>query len=67
VGTTLNARPLDVPHLHGVYDSAPYLHDGRAATLEQVFERHNAARKHGKAHQLTKQELADLLRYVREL
>jgi len=67
VGTTSDRRQLDVPHLHGAHDTAPYLHDGRADTLEAVFARHNGARKHGKAHLLTKPELADLLRYVREL
>jgi DNA-binding beta-propeller fold protein YncE/mono/diheme cytochrome c family protein len=67
VGTTREELPLDVPHLVGVHDSAPYLHDGRAATLEEIFEKHNPEQRHGKAHQLTRPELADLLRYVREL
>ncbi|MGV3722275.1 MAG: c-type cytochrome, partial [Actinomycetota bacterium] len=68
VGTTPGEdAQLDVPHLVGVHDSAPYLHDGRARTLEEVFGRHNRQSRHGKAHQLTPTELADLLRYVREL
>lgn len=67
VGTTRDEQALDVPHLHGAHDSAPYLHDGRSKTLEEIFERHNSAQKHGKAHLLTRPELADLLRYVREL
>jgi DNA-binding beta-propeller fold protein YncE len=65
VGTS--AQPLDVPHLRGCYDSAPYLHDGRAATLEAIFSRHNPHARHGKASELTPTQLADLLEYVREL
>jgi DNA-binding beta-propeller fold protein YncE len=67
VGTTDADLPLDVPHLRGAYDTAPYLHDGRAGTLEQIFIRHNSEQKHGKAHLLSEEERADLLRYVREL
>jgi YVTN family beta-propeller protein len=67
VGTTPDGLNLDVPHLQGVFDSAPYLHDGRAATLEEIFTLHNRAGRHGNASQLSRQELADLLRYVREL
>jgi mono/diheme cytochrome c family protein len=67
VGTTEHEGQLDVPHLHGVYDSSPYLHDGRAVTLEEVFQKHNPGKQHGKAHLLAPGELSDLLRYVREL
>ncbi|HTE20462.1 MAG TPA: beta-propeller fold lactonase family protein, partial [Armatimonadota bacterium] len=67
IGTTLATQSLDVPHLAGAHDSAPYLHDGRAKNLEAVFSRWNPDKKHGKAHELTKEELADVLRYVREL
>jgi YVTN family beta-propeller protein len=67
VGTTPPGLALDVPHLVGVYDSAPYLHDGRAKTLEAVFTEHDGGRHHGSAHRLTEAERADLLQYVREL
>jgi YVTN family beta-propeller protein len=67
VGTTRPGQTLDVPHLMGVYDSAPYLHDGSAPTLESVFAQHDPQHKHGNAHALTAAERADLLRYVREL
>lgn len=67
IGTTPPGLPLDVPHLVGVHDSPPYLHDGRAATLEAIFTRHNPDGRHGNAHRLTPRELADLLRYLREL
>jgi YVTN family beta-propeller protein len=66
VGTTRAGVELQVPHLDGVYDSYPYLHNGRAATLEQIFTEQNGARRHGNAHLLTASELSDLLAYVRE-
>jgi YVTN family beta-propeller protein len=67
IGSTREDLPVDVPHLLGVYDGAPYLHDGRAKTLEEIFQKHNALKLHGKAHELTPDELRDLLAYVREL
>lgn len=67
VGTTPEGLALDVPHLAGVYDTYPYLHDGSAATLEEIFSKRNPKKAHGKADALTEAELADLLAYVRQL
>lgn len=67
IGLTPQGMELDVPHLSGVYDTYPYLHDGRAKTLEEIFERYNPQKLHGKAHELTPAELKDVLEYVREL
>ena len=67
IGTTRPRVTLDVPHLVGAYESAPYLHDGRAATLEEIFTKYNPERRHGKADALNAAQLADLLEYVREL
>jgi len=67
MGTTPQGLDLDVPHLAGVYDSYPYLHDGRAKKLEDIFEQHNPQKLHGKAHELSPEELKDLLEYVRQL
>jgi cytochrome c peroxidase len=58
---------LDVPHLSGVFDTYPYLHDGRAPTLESIFTGHNSSKLHGRAHELDAAELKDLLEYVRQL
>jgi YVTN family beta-propeller protein len=60
-------RRLDTPSLRGVARTAPYLHDGRAATLEDIFIRHNAGRRHGAAHRLTPAELRDLVAYLESL
>ncbi|HTE21269.1 MAG TPA: c-type cytochrome, partial [Armatimonadota bacterium] len=67
IGSTPKGVDLDVPHLAGVYDTDPYLHDGRAKTLEEIFGKHNPQGLHGKAHELTPEELKDLIQYVREL
>jgi YVTN family beta-propeller protein len=58
---------FDVPSLRGLGRTAPYLHHGRAATLEEVFTTYNAGRRHGSAHLLSKEELADLLLYLKSL
>lgn len=66
VGTgDANEERLNTPSLRGVRTTAPYLHDGRADTLEDVFLRHNRARKHGAAHALTEAEFADLVAYLK--
>lgn len=67
IGTTPQGVDLDVPHLVGVYDTYPYLHDGRAPTLASIFTGYNENKLHGKAHELDPAELKDLLEYVREL
>jgi cytochrome c peroxidase len=36
-GDPRSACAFDTPTLRGIADSAPYLHDGSAATLEDVF------------------------------
>jgi cytochrome c553 len=43
---------IDVPPLHGVAHTAPYLHDGSAATLEDAVLRHVAGVTAGQAQQL---------------
>ncbi len=67
IGTTPPGIELQVPRLEGVYDTDPYLHDGKAKTLEEVFSQQNAKHLHGKADQLTGTEIKDLLAFVREL
>ncbi len=58
---------FDVPSLRGVGRSAPYLHDGRAATLEDIFKQHNPHRRHGQAHELAPAELTDLVAFLKSL
>lgn len=67
IGTTPPGVLLQVPRLDGAYDTDPYLHDGSARTLEEVFSQHNPNNLHGKAQMLSESEMKDLLEYVKEL
>jgi cytochrome c peroxidase len=67
IGTTPPGVELQIPRLNVVYDTYPYLHDGKARTLEEVFSEQNPKNLHGKAHELSEAEIKDLLRYVKEL
>ncbi|HID24413.1 MAG TPA: c-type cytochrome [Planctomycetaceae bacterium] len=57
----------DTPSLIEAYRTAPYLHDGRALTIKDVLIKHDPEGKHGKARQLTEQELNDLIEYILSL
>jgi len=68
VGTkklTDNSGLLDTPQLTNIAITAPYLHDGSAATLEQIWTIFNPEDKHGRTNDLTKDELNDLIEYLR--
>jgi len=66
-GTILGEERINTPSLRGLSSSAPYLHDGRAQSIEEVFSKYNERRKHGDADRLTAEELADLVAYLRSL
>ncbi len=57
----------DTPSLVEVYRTAPYFHDGRAATLKDVLTTHDPGEKHGLASLLTPQEREDLIAYLLSL
>jgi cytochrome c peroxidase len=68
VGTkkpTDNSGMLKSPQLTNIALTAPYLHDGSAATLEQIWTVFNPQDKHGRTNDLTKDELNDLIEYLR--
>jgi YVTN family beta-propeller protein len=68
VGTrkaTDNTGLLDTPQLSNIALSAPYLHDGSARTLEEIWTVYNPDDKHGRTNDLTKDELNDLIEYLR--
>lgn len=58
---------FDTPHLSNVYAKAPFLHDGRCYSLEELWTRHNPYDLHGAANDMTKQQLNDLIEYVKTL
>lgn len=55
---------IDTPTLRFLYDSAPYLHDGSAATVLDVLTTHNPIDKHGSTTQLDGEELDDLAAFL---
>jgi YVTN family beta-propeller protein len=68
VGTrksTDNSGMLDTPQLTNIALTGPYLHDGSAATLEEIWTVYNPGDKHGRTNDLTKDELNDLIEYLR--
>lgn len=70
VGTkspTDTSAEFDTAHLTNIFESGPYLHDGRAATLEEIWTRHNPEDKHGFSSDWTKQQLNDLVEYLKSL
>lgn len=58
---------LDTPHLPDIAYSAPYLHDGSARSLEEIWTVFNPKDTHGITNDLTKDELNDLIEYLRTL
>ena len=55
---------FDTPSLRGVWFTAPYLHDGSAATLRDVF---TSGTTHNIAANISEQELEALIAYLRAL
>jgi len=58
---------IDVPQLPNVAYSAPYLHDGSARSLEEIWTVFNRKDTHGVSNDLTKDELNDLIEYLKTL
>lgn len=69
VGTknsTDSGAEFDTPTLAGLWHTAPYLHDGSAATLKDVLTTRRTE-KHGKTSALTSSQVDDLVQYLLEL
>jgi len=58
---------MDVPQLANVAYSAPYLHDGSARSMEEIWTVFNPSDTHGVTNDLTKDELNDLIEYLKTL
>jgi cytochrome c peroxidase len=57
-------RTFDTPTLIEVWRTAPYLYDGRAATIEDVLAKYNPDDRHGITSNLTEDEIKDLAQFV---
>lgn len=58
---------FDTPHLLGIAHSAPYLHDGRAKTLEELWTLYQTNDLHGVSSYMNKHQLNDLVEYLKTL
>lgn len=58
---------FDTPQLLNIYNSAPYLHNGIAPTLEEIWTVFNPYDTHGVTNDLTKDQLNDLIEYLKTL
>jgi len=58
---------FDTPTLVEIWRTAPYLHDGSAATLREMLIDRNKDDHHGVTSQLTEREIEDLLAYLLSL
>jgi uncharacterized repeat protein (TIGR01451 family) len=61
------AAGFDTPSLVGVWDTAPYLHDGRAETLRDVLTLHNPGDLHGTTSHLSPAQIDYLVAFLRTL
>jgi cytochrome c peroxidase len=58
---------FDTPTLLGVWETAPYLHDGSAATLRDVLTTKNHDDLHGYVSSLSSREVDELVAYLEQL
>jgi YVTN family beta-propeller protein len=58
---------VDTAQLRNVVYSAPYLHDGSARSLEEIWTVFNPKDTHGVTNDLTKDQLNDLIEYLKTL
>ncbi len=60
-------KAFDAPHLVSIYGSPPYLHNGSAPTLEEIWTRCNLYDEHGVTSDLTRRQFNDLIEYLKAL
>jgi YVTN family beta-propeller protein len=58
---------IDTPTLLGIWQTAPYLHDGSAPTLLDVLTTRNPADQHGVTSDLSSTELEQLVAYLQQI
>jgi YVTN family beta-propeller protein len=58
---------FDVPQLEGAVMKPPYLHNGEALQLEEIWTRFNPDDKHGLTSDMNKAQLNDLIEYLKTL
>lgn len=58
---------IDTPTLRGIWETAPYLHDGSAATLLDVITTRNPDDRHGTTSDLSETERKELVAYLLQI
>jgi YVTN family beta-propeller protein len=58
---------FDVPQLEGAVMKPPYLHNGEALQMEEIWTRFNPEDKHGLTSDMNKAQLNDLIEYLKTL
>jgi len=58
---------FDVPQLDRIYEKPPYLHNGEALSLEEIWTVYNNDDKHGVTSNMTKEQLNDLIEFLKSL
>ena len=58
---------FDTPHLLGVAYTGPYLHDGRAKSLEELWTTYQTNDLHGVSSYMNKHQLNELVEYLKTL
>ena len=59
--------PFDTPQLNNLSSSSPFLHDGRAQTLEEIWTTYDPGDRHGITSDMTKDNLNDLVKFLRSI
>ena len=70
LGTTKGqdtGKPVDTPTLVEIWRTAPYLHDGRAATMRDVLLKDDHANIVSEMKKLSEQQVQDLETYLLSL
>jgi YVTN family beta-propeller protein len=62
-----NSGLFDIPQLERVYEDAPYLHNGEALTLEEIWTVFNDHDTHGVTSDMSKEQLNDLIEFLKTL
>jgi YVTN family beta-propeller protein len=58
---------FDTPQLERVYEDAPYLHNGQALTLEEIWTVFNNRDTHGVTSDMSKEQLNELIEFLKTL
>jgi large repetitive protein len=60
-------RGFDTPTLIGVFNTAPYLHDGSASTLDTLFQSESSGSIHFLSPRASKEESMHLIKFLQQL